>query len=922
MTLHLLEQLIAPETLHRSWPAVAAKRGAAGIDRVTVDHFAADLSGNVTRLCQEISSGSYKPAPVVRIRPRFLEPSDRPLVVPTVRDRLVQRSIADLLNLSIEPTLSPSCRAFRRGSSAQAAADDVGRWIAEGRPWILRADIRSFFDTIDRDLLQQKLAPFVDEPSLAFLERIVRCRVFDQHQVSEMVVGISQGSPLSPLLANLFLNELDQALTKQCSRYLRYCDDFIALETAEENVREALTIAQQHLNGLKLTLNDDKTRICRAEDGFVYLGYEYGATGRGPAVKAVAALHFRLEELSSGPELDISGLDAVFRGWTNYFGDHPRCWTEHPAGILALLRKANPDQTQLRALAAARWQLEKVPHQLGLGLGHAWCAVGLAEQAWFELATSIPATAADLAIVTEWAALLAVNPDKLRAILRSLVGAPEERLTTLSNAAAELGLYAVAEGLVAFGPDPFVGTTAPLATAFSPEQADEDDIGLLAQWFQGREGVHAVESVNRSGHRCFKPVPSPIGAEQWQAHLAGERTLALALIRADQTALIGVLDVDIEKRVLDSSTGVPDSYLGRALGAAIRLRQELQRRGCASLLELSGRKGYHLWVRFDGPVKAADLRRWLLDVIQVAGPLPEGIRAEEFPNRDRVRSDAVGPLIKLPLGVHSRTGQRCLLLDEQGNPLADPLSALGSLTPVPPDVVRTWVETRHSERLASTPPRKIGAKVASLLVACHVLRALHERAQQVSYLTHGERQIILCTLGHLGAEGGDGIHAIISHCHNYRAEITQRQITKMPSAPISCPRIRERLPQVTAGVGCNCQFKCGAGVYPSPVLHVLKPNEVKAFRPPAKKPARTKGEQGRPATDDPAKLHGEAEQKVRKIAELKRHRRGIDSSIERLGRELAALFDEAGQDTIEVSIGILRRVKSEDGKGWDFRIEV
>jgi hypothetical protein len=282
-------------------------------------------------------------------------------------------------------------------------------------------------------------------------------------------------------------------------------------------------------------------------------------------------------------------------------------------------------------------------------------------------------------------------------------------------------------------------------------------------------------------------------------------------------------------------------------------------------------------------------------------------------------------VIKLPLGVHSKTGRRCELLDASGQPLEDPFEALRSLPRVAREVIDGWLEQGRRARLDAARPRDVGGAAARLVEQCHVLGALKKRAEETFYLTHVERQVLLCTLGHLGSEGSEAIHAVISRCHNYRAEVTDRQIRKMPDAPISCPRIRERLPQITAAVGCSCHFNLRSGGYPTPVLHVRKPSQISAFtarrgRPPGAA-ADTPRPSGGQAPGEP--LVEAAEQRIRKIAEMKRHIKGIESSITRLSQELATLFDEAGVDELLLPLGTLRRTRRDGpAEGWDFRIEV
>jgi group II intron reverse transcriptase/maturase len=467
-------------------------------------------------LAEEILSGSYRPLPVLRIRPAFLAASERALVVPTVRDRVVQRAIADLLVPAIDPTLSPACRAFRKGSSARAAAEDVGRWIEQGEAWVLRADVKGFFDAIQPEILRAKLELFVDEEGLRFLDRIVRCRIFDHDQVSETITGIAQGSPLSPLLGNLYLSDLDAAIEKAHVRYIRYCDDLLVLGPREDEVRRARQEIAAQLEPLGLTLNEEKTRVCRAEDGFVFLGYLFGPTGRGPAVKAVEALRFRLAEITAAEEPAVAEVDALFRGWTAYFGDHPECWTGSPTGLLALLR--NPSQPgsgdAVRRLTDARWKLPSpVSPRLGFLLAEAWMARGHPEQSWSELAASCGGSRSDLVDEESWGRLLRVDPRDLVSLARRLVGTPADRLTILSEAVAELGRYDIASRLAAAGAAAATDTESETATPAGAELVTDADLRLLAEWFQGREGVHAqkrwtapatAHSYPSSGRSCLR----------------------------------------------------------------------------------------------------------------------------------------------------------------------------------------------------------------------------------------------------------------------------------------------------------------------------------------------------------------------------------------------------------------------------------
>ncbi len=921
-----IDELSSRRVLQQAWERVAAKKGAPGIDRVTVEQFGQRLDANLAGLSEEIGSRKYRPLPVVRIRPAFLSSSDRPLVILSVRDRIAHRAIADLLSPKIEPDLCESCRAFRKGASARKAADDLGRWIEAGEPWVLRADIETFFDSIDRDRLCTMLAPYVDEAGLLFLERVLRCRVFDRDQVSDMVSGIAQGSPLSPLLANLYLSRTDEAMESSHPRYMRYCDDLIVLGPDEDQVKQARDLATECVEALGLSLNARKTRICRVEDGFVFLGYHFGPTGSGPAVKAVEALKCRLDEIADSPTADVSDIDAAYRGWSNYFGDHPNCWTNSLVGILGWLRngKLPQEADDWQPLLAARWKLaSSLTPRLALELARAWSAAGRQEQSWLEMAAFCGGTQAASSEVTAWASLLEVEPSQLQELLRKMVGPAQDRRAFLAEAVAEMGRYELANRISGAAEIASAASSEAEESSQPPRPEEQADIRLLQEWFQGREGVHAVESVNPAGHRSFIPVHRPLSEEDWRAHLAGGKTLGLPLMRSGNTSLIGVLDIDVAKKSIHERLARPDELLGRALGAALRIRSLLKEKGCSSLLEFSGRKGYHLWIRLDSPAPCHRLRRWLLDVVSAAGELPEGIRVEEFPNRDRIAADAVGPLVKLPLGVHSKTGRRCHLLDEEGGALSDPFEAIRCLPKFPAESLP------QPAPLAEALPQQagIGPRAQRMLDGCSVLSFLAQRSQRTAYLNHRERSTLLYTLGHLGAEGAAALHSIISHTYNYSRETTQRHIGRLPEWPISCPKLRELHPQAAAQASCACQFRLSGRAYPSPVLHALRASEISVFRrkpSPGKSTAAASGESAHSANrgNDSATSSQAAEEKVRKIAELKRHRRGIEASIQRLQEELSEVFESSGTESLQLSTGVLTRTRKQDGEGWDFSIEV
>ena len=336
------------------------------------------------------------------------------------------------------------------------------------------------------------------------------------------------------------------------------------------------------------------------------------------------------------------------------------------------------------------------------------------------------------------------------------------------------------------------------------------------------------------------------------------------------------------------------------LADARRLSRQFDELNLPVYVEDSGYKGVHLWLFFVEPVPAAVVKRFLEAVVQRVGPPGPELQWEVFPKQEQVAEDQLGNLIKLPLGIHLKTGRRCLFTDLDGQEYSDQEGFLQRVQ----QVERQAFEQAVSRLVA--PPAQGGAtgsaetlreafpEYEALFKGCPVLVALMEKAVVTHHLTHDERLVLKCILGHLDEGGHRLIHGIIGHCLDYSETITQQQIERTPPSPISCPRIRQRLPEVTSTVNCACVFDLPEGGYPSPLLHLDS-----TFT------------RGRSQSAD---RHGPL---VDKYVNLQR-------DYQRLKRELAQLEDDlhyaitsGDQDELRAGGWILRR----DGEGR-FQVEV
>jgi group II intron reverse transcriptase/maturase len=381
-----------------------------------------------------------------------------------------------------------------------------------------------------------------------------------------------------------------------------------------------------------------------------------------------------------------------------------------------------------------------------------------------------------------------------------------------------------------FGEAP--GEVPPEATETSPTSPLPDPAWTerFLALFGGREDAHARQPhQKRAGRPRFVPCAGPLTVEEVAAHLAGEETLAAYLLRKDGTVGTVVLDVD----------AVEDSPESREV--AVNFARDLWRLcrsvGVPAALEDSGRRGRHLWVLFSAPVPAEKARRLARLLSARAGFPRPGVRVEILPRHTEWPGPELGDAVKLPFGVHPRTGRRCHLLDEDDQPITDPTAALAGVHTL--EVAGLEELLRTLSRLGTQPvaglrqpslPDTCGQVVAG----CSVVRALIERAERTGHLRHTHRLILLYTLGRLGVEGAETIHRIMALCRNYDADICQGFLDRLDPErkPITCARIREWLEEEGETGLCTCPRERHTPLSILPSETVAPPRLIRRREPP------------------------------------------------------------------------------------------
>ena len=287
----LMDKVYAEGNLQAAFAAVAANHGAAGVDHVTIAQFATRRPENLEHLQASLRTGSYVPQAVRRVWiPKPGTHQQRPLGIPTVRDRVVQAAVRNVLEPIFERDFAPQSYGFRPGRSCQDALARVDELLKAGYTYVVDADLKSYFDTIPHDKLMDQLRQKVaDGRVLALIEAFLKAGILDGQEEWTPEEGSPQGSVISPLLSNIYLNPLDHRMAAAGFQMVRYADDFVVLCRSRQEAEAALEVIRQWVAEAGLTLHPEKTRIADAHrkgEGFDFLGYHFERDYRWPRPRA------------------------------------------------------------------------------------------------------------------------------------------------------------------------------------------------------------------------------------------------------------------------------------------------------------------------------------------------------------------------------------------------------------------------------------------------------------------------------------------------------------------------------------------------------------------------------------------------------------------------------------------------------------
>jgi len=353
----VMEEVCGRENLLQALRRVKSNKGSPGIDEMKVGELPGYLKQHWPAIREQLLSGTYRPQPVRRVEIPKPDGGVRKLGIPTVLDRFVQQAVMQVLQGRWDPTFSEHSHGFRPGRSAHQAVAKAQQYVGAGRRWVVDLDLEKFFDRVNHDRLMSAIARRVrDKRMLQLIRAFLQAGVMEDGLVSPVDEGTPQGGPLSPLLSNLVLDELDRELERRQHRFVRYADDcniYVASERAGKRVMQSVTSFIRRR--LKLKVNETKSAVARVQQR-KFLGFSFtsgAGVKRRIAPKALLRCRRKIRELTRrtrGISLQqmVRELASYLRGWKSYFG-----FCETPSVL------HNLDQWIRRRLRSVIWKQRK-----------------------------------------------------------------------------------------------------------------------------------------------------------------------------------------------------------------------------------------------------------------------------------------------------------------------------------------------------------------------------------------------------------------------------------------------------------------------------------------------------------------------------------------------------------------------------------
>lgn len=960
----LYNKIIDLQKLNMAWEKVLKNKPACGVDNVTCEQFDENKAQELKQLNMELREHTYQPLPVKRIT-IYKGDKAREIALYSMRDKVVQQSLASELNKIYDIQFSGQTYAYRSNKSALNAVNELDMQIQKKQfRYILKLDIVHFFDTIQWSTLKTILKRNIrEEDVMELIEVNAKTRILEESgEIIEKRCGIHQGSGIAPVLSNIYLMEFDHAMAGRADFFIRYSDDMVVLGSDEQKLLELWKYADIRLQTLGLQLHKEKSMCVSLDVGVEFLGYKLSADGKTIPQKAEQSLQERLENMwltsarKSIKEKLKKALEIV-GGWEQYFRE------KRKAGSIleyaALMYASEKNSHYFDELKNERASLINIYKDIMLYLSEIWrekneVYLELLEyeqyyQIWNEKDNIWKQLVFDKAgkqdsepvqkrqeVTAEES--MYVQEKQIQLLLeyyrKVIIFEEEDVVAELMQLYTDLGEYEKA----AFWMKKKDGMTRAQMSVEVIKHNDEGyrqeiiydpaTVRQMMKIFVGREDIYGLETLGYGAKRQVELQENPLTEQIMSEHLAGQSTLATYIQRSNSTVKYFVVDIDVSKKIIlqyDSTSDEYCSYLKKAYQKARELVKMYHTFGMEGYIEYSGYRGYHVWTFFTEwiPVRYVNM---LSDLLEARNNWKDedGITVEFFPNKTRIRAGKFGQTIKLPFGIHVKTGQSSYFLNEDGEKIVELNMFFDSISKSSVSTIKKILaaNVNMQENIEEKTVdvnleafQEASENVKEILKNCNLMRYLCQKACKTGYLTHFERMSVLYVFGHLGEEGRQFVHLIMSFTLNYQYNTTEKFIRKIPEKPISCVKLREQYKKITAEFGCNCSFKRSKNCYPSPVMHAIThSNDLQddITLPTVRTIPKDKEKQ----VVDEINIHKKVQELAKKILEMKKQKRSLDAAIRKTEKEMENIFDNAGVDCLEIEMGMLVRRKKDDAYEW------
>ena len=964
----LLNKISSENNLKEAWFVVRNNSNSCGIDKISPENFSEKLDQNIYEISDSIKNNKYKVLPVIKIKPSFLNHKDRPLIIPTIKDRIVMRSISNSLVPVFEKVFFDCNFAYRPHKSALDAVEKAESYIQKNR-FFFRTDIEKFFESINHETLSNELSKYIeDEKALKLIEKFIKSKIFDESDLIEPVVGLHQGLPISPILSNIYLTSLDNLMTSQGIDFIRYCDDILILTKTEEEILDCQLLLQYQLKKLNLKLKPEKTFKGEIRQGFTFLGYHFNQDGKLASKKSVEALDFKLKNIfEKEKNMDNLGkINSVVKGWENYFGNVENVDLNNLESFLGILKIR--DFSNVENIIEKRNKIQNfATSSTFLDLAYEWRDLkqeinSLVEIThffkYFKLQTNL-----ELKKAGEF---LKIDMKDLFEIIKTFKKHNDNSF--IPEIFAEKKYYSLAQKFH----EAIEQNSSQKMITYGIEKADDDFFKKYLNLFSGMTKTFSVETKDKFGNRLFTKIKKDLTNEVINSSIEGEITSALHIFKNSSEVKLFVIDIDISRECLSDDEN-KERNLKSAFLQALEISKQGKALGLNNYIEFSGFRGYHVWFFLENNISAENVRKVAFYVSKLADKNFKGLNIEIFPKKDILKESEESCLIKLPLGFHTISKNRGLFLDEKGVYYPNQIDFIKNIETINNSTflqVLKIIEIEKNFTEEKTVLKKEKdifenfPKTKKILQGCSVIRHLVKKAEDTGYLSHSERLLILSVLGNVKDEGNFVVHEVMKKCFNYNKGKTQKYFDKKYETPISCSKIKESYKDITALTDCSCFFsRIPKRGYASPNLYtepdqrnknisgysskednlievknispVISPLETKIIpseiieikKEEVKKEVVVKEEirKENEINDIDKKnekkiIRAEIAENITKLINLKKQIRGIEKSLEKCESDLNKSFNVLNVNELEIEFGLLIRDKSKSKIEW--RIEI